>query len=193
MMFFERYDKGITERFAISVVSKSFDSKYAEYIQPKDTDNFDFVSSNGKKAMEVVFVITRNEMNAYKYEKAFSKGNSSESKKKATKEKVKQATFDGDGNILYYYGGSLQEIIKRIKNSITTKNEKAQKRKNFEEYESIDLCVGVQDGSLMDIWSYRNAGFDFKNFVFDNIFFITPSHFFRYSVSSGFEEYNRLI
>lgn len=190
-MFFERYDKGITEPFAISVISKSFDSKYAEYSQPEDTDDFDFVSPDGKRAVEVVYVIPPNEMNAYKYEKAFSKENSSESKKKATKEKVKQAKFDEYGNIRCYYGGSLQEIIKGIKNTVATKNEKAKKRKNFEKYESVDLCIGVQDGSLMDIQSYRNAGFNFDEFIFDNIFFITPSYFFRYSTSTGFEEYTR--
>lgn len=192
MTFSERYEKKTTEPFAISVISKSFDSKYAEYIHPKDTDNFDFVSPDGKRAVEVVFAIPKNELSTYAYEKALSK-NSPESKREATKRKLKQAKFDNDGNILRYYGGSIQEIIKIIKKRVTEKNEKVQKRKNFEEYESIDLCVGVQDGSLMDIWSYRNADFDFKDLVFDNIFFITPSHFFRYSVSSGFEEYPRII
>ena len=191
MIFFERYDKRITEPFAISVISKSYDLKYAEYIQPEDTDDFDFVSPDGKRAVEVVFVVPQNEMNAYKYEKAFYKENSAESKKNATKEKIKQAEFDEYGNIICYYGGSLQEIIKKIKNTVATKNEKAKKRKNFENYESVDLCVGIQDGSLMDIRSYRNAGFDFDDFIFDNIFFITPSHFFRYSAEVGFEEYKR--
>ena len=192
MSLFERYEKGTTELFALSVISKSFDSKYAEYIYPQNTDNFDFISPDDKRALEVVFAIPQNELNTYAYEKALSK-NSPESKKEATKRKIKQAKFDKDGSILRYYGGSIQEIVKIIKKRVAEKNEKAKKRKNFEKYESIDLCVGVQDGSSMDMQSFQMADFNFKDLVFDNIFFITPSHFFRYSVSSGFEEYPRMI
>lgn len=90
------------------------------------------------------------------------------------------------------YGGSIQEIIKIIKKRVTEKNEKAQKRKNFEKYESIDLCVGVQDGGLIDMQSFQMADFNFKDLVFDNIFFITPSYFLRYSTSTGFEKYTRV-
>jgi len=62
---FKRYDKDELEPFAITVISQSFDLKYAEYIRPEDTDNFDFVSPNGKCAVEVVLVAPKNEMNAY--------------------------------------------------------------------------------------------------------------------------------
>lgn len=188
MMAFKRYEKETIEPFAISVVSKSFNSKYAEYIQPKNTDNFDFVSPDGKSGVEVVTVLSENERNAYVYEKLLSKGNQN-----LSKEKVKQATFDEGGRIQWYYGGSLQEIIKSIKIAVETKDKKAKNRKIFEKYESIDLCVCVQDGSLMDLCSYQNAGFDFENYVFDNIFFITPSYFLRYSASCGFEEYPRIV
>lgn len=192
MSLFERYEKGTTEPFALLVISKSFDSKYAEYIHPKDTDNFDFVSPDGKSTLEIVFAIPQNELNTYAYEKALFK-NSPESKKEATKRKIKQAMFDKDGNILRYYGGSIQETIKIIKKRVAEKNEKAQKRKNFEKYESIDLCVGVQDGGLMDMQTFQIADFDFKDLVFDNIFFITSSYFFKYSANNGFEEYPRNI
>lgn len=126
------------------MISKSFDSKYAEYIQPKDTDNFDFVSPDNKYAVEVVTIISKSEKNAYEYEKGLSKG-----KKNLSQERVKQLKTDESGNVYSYYGGSLQEIIKLIKNAIAIKNKKAKKRKNFEKYESIDLCCGRKlDGSV---------------------------------------------
>ncbi len=190
---FKRYDKSEIEPFAISVIAQSFDSKYAEYIRPKDTDNFDLVSPDGKRAVEVVLVAPENEMNAYVYEKTIDNPNSPESKKEATKRKIKQAVFDEDGKPRRYYGGSIQEIVKEIKKRATEKNEKAHKRKNFEMYESVDLCVCVQDGALLDILSFQIADFDFKELVFDNIFFITTERFLRYSADNGFEEYQRNI
>ena len=117
MNSFERYEKGKTEPFVLSVISKSFDSKYDEYNYPEDTDNFDFISPDDKRALEVVFAIPQNEINTYTYEKALSK-NSPESKKEATKRKIKEAKFDKDGNIIRYYGGSIQEIIKIIKKRV---------------------------------------------------------------------------
>ncbi len=186
-MLFMRYDKKITEPFAISVISKSFNSKYAEYIQPKDTDNFDFVSPDGKAAIEVVCVVPQNELKAYEYEKLLKIG------KNPSKEKVKQLKADNGGQVVSYYGGSINEIIKSIKDVVATKNVKAKKRNSIKKYKSVDLCVCVQDGSLMDIKTFQYSDFDFSSYVFRNIFFITSARFFRYSVSSGFEEYQRIV
>ena len=43
IMYYERYSKGVIEPFAIEAIAKSFNSKYAEYRQPTNTDNFDFI------------------------------------------------------------------------------------------------------------------------------------------------------
>ena len=50
-MFFERYNKEVIEPFAISVIAKSFDTKYAQYIHPTDDDNFDYISLDGLHAV----------------------------------------------------------------------------------------------------------------------------------------------
>lgn len=187
-MPFARYDKNTMEPFAISVIAHSFSSVYSEYIQPTDTDNFDFISPDGLHALEVVSVIPKNEINAYEYEAQLSKG-----KKNLKLDKVEWAKVNEDGSLSSYYGGSLRSTIEMIMGAVKKKCAKAKGRKNFCQYESIDLCVCVQDGSLMDLHSYQIADFDFADIVFNNIFFITPSYFFRYTKQFGFEEYPRVV
>ena len=186
-MFFERYNKKVMEPFAITVIAKSFDTKYAQYVHPIDDDNFDFISSDGLHAMEIVSVIPENEKKAYQYEVQLSKG-----KIDLRANKIKDAVVREDCSLLSYYGGSLRSIITAIKKAVDYKCKIAKRRKTIKSYETVDLCVCVQDGGLMDLYSYRIADFDFKESQFDNIFFITPSHFFRYSKDTDFEEYLRI-
>lgn len=187
-MFFERYNKKAMEPFAITVIAKSFDNKYAQYLHPIDDDNFDFISPDGLHAIEVVSVIPENEMRAYEYEVQLSKG-----KQHLRTNRVKGAVVEKDGSLLSYYGGSLRSIIGSIKEAVNQKGIKAKRRKTAKHYDAVDLCVCVQDGSLMDLHSYRIADFDFMESQFDNIFFITPTYFVRYSKTTGFEEYPRII
>ena len=187
-MFFERYNKVVIEPFAISVIAKSFDAKYAQYIHPTDDDNFDYISLDGLHAMEVVLVIPENERKAYEYEVQFSKG-----KTHLRINRIKDARIREDGSLLSYYGGSLRSLIAAIKDVVKIKCSKSKRRKAIKSFVTVDLCVCVQDGSLMDLHSYRIAGFDFSESKFDNIFFITPSYFFRYSKATGFEEYPRIV
>lgn len=187
-MFFERYGKKVMEPFAISVIARSFDSRYADYTQPENTDDFDFVSPDGLHAVEVVSIIPENEKNAYEYELQLSKG-----KTELRKNRIKDAVFKEDGSFISYYGGSFHSIITMIRNTVENKCNKAKRRAENHYYETIDLCVCVQDGSLMDLRSYQLANFDFSDVPFDNIFFITPSYFFRYSKASSFQEYLRKL
>ena len=187
-MFFERYSKKVMEPFAITVIAKSFDSKYAQYIHPSDDNDFDYISPDGLHAVEVVSVIPQNEMNAYEYEVQLSKG-----KRHLKTIKIAGAVVSEDGKLVRFYGGSLRTIISEIQNAVNKKCDKAKKRAEKQHYEAIDLCVCVQDGSLMDLHSYQLANFDFSGVPFDNIFFITPLYFFRYSKASSFEEYPRKL
>jgi len=183
-MFFKRYDKGIIEPYALCVISKSFDSKYAEFYQPKDTDDFDYISPDGLHAVEVVLIISDNETKAYQYENELQKG-----KKNLDIKRIKDIEIKADGILYRYYGGSLGAIVNSIRDTIRKKSRIAKKRNATHQFETIDSCVCVQDGSLMDVHSYQIADFDFSDTPFDNIFFITPSYFFRYTKASGFEEY----
>lgn len=183
-MYYKRYSKEVMEPFAIQAIAKSFDSKYAEYTQPTNTDNFDFLSPDGLSAVEVVSIIPDNERKAYVYGLELSKG-----KTNLKTSGIKRAVFKEDGSLFCYYGGSVPEIIKAIKNAVTEKSTKAERRKQIRRFDSIDLCVCVQDGSLMDLQSYQIADFDFSESPFANIFFITPSYFIRYSKDSSFEDY----
>ena len=187
-MFFERYDKKHMESFAINVIAKSFDLKYATYVRPTDTDNFDYVSPDDLHAVEIVSVIPANELEAYKYEKQLAQG-----KKMPQSDRVINAIVREDGSLGGYYGGSLTAIIQSVKNAIIEKCTKARKRTNLQKYETIDLCICIVDGGLLDLYSFQNARFDFSESLFDNIFFITASCFIRYSKSSLYEEYSRKI
>ena len=187
-MFFERYNKKIMEPFALNVISKSFDCKYAEYSQPSNTDEFDFLSPDGLHALEVVSVFTKNEREAYQYEVQLSRG-----KYGLKSSRIKGAFLRDDGSLFSYYGGSLHTIIDQITQTFQNKCNKAIRRQSIKHYKTIDLCICVQDGSLMDLHSYQIAGFNFEKSPFDNIFFITPSYFFRFNNTSGFEEYVRVV
>lgn len=187
-MLHRRYSKDVMEPFALTVISKSFDSRYSEYTRPTDTDNFDFISPDGVQALEVVSIIPDNEIKAYEYETQHFKG-----KTNLNVKIIKCAKIKENGSLLAYYGGSIGEIIRLINERVVEKCEKAKRRSAMHKYESVDLCVCVQDGSLMDLQSYIIADFNFTETPFKNIFFITPSYFFRYTKEYGFEEYPRMV
>ncbi len=60
-----RYNKKTIEPYAISVISQSYDKTYASFYSPVDTDNFDYLSVDGTKALEISLVLTSNESEAY--------------------------------------------------------------------------------------------------------------------------------
>ena len=67
------------------------------------------------------------------------------------------------------------------------------KRIKVKNYHYIDLCLCIQDGSIFDLNSFKMAFTNLDKYLFQNIFFITPSHFIRYNKKIGFEEYPRKL
>ena len=182
------YDKRNIEKYAIETIAASYDSKYAKYQPPIDCDNFDFVSIDGKNALEVTLVIPANERQAHIYEIERGKG-----KTKLDPQRIKWAKLKPDGALHSYYGGSMAEIRQAILDSIEHKQEKALRRLKSKNYLSVDLCICVVDGSLFDILSYEMSFPNLDRFVFQNIFFITPSYFIRFSKDKGFLEYPKKL
>lgn len=181
------YDKNIIEPFALSTIAKSFDAIYADYRSPESTDNLDYISPDGSKAIEITTVIPNNVIGGFVYDKALSKG------KNPSPNKIKKAKVDASGNLLSFYGGSMSEIRRGIIERIEEKNDKVIKRKIKYSYKSVDLCICIADGSLFDLYSFQTAFCDLQKYVFDNIFFITPSYFIRFDKINGFQEYRRII
>jgi hypothetical protein len=184
MDFFERYEKKITEPYAIKVLSMSFDSKFNEYMSPSNPDNFDYISPDGQSALEVTIAISQNEKEAYIFEKLTAKG-----KKELDETKVKELVLNDNGEIRSYYGGTIAEIIKTIRYSIIKKHNKALEHIKKNPISELDLCVIINDGGILDKTSFEWYFNDLNIFVFDNIFFITPSYFIRYGKNAGFKEY----
>lgn len=185
---FNRYDKDIIESFSLAVIANSFDNTYASMIKPNSTDDFDFVSVDGRKGLEVSLVIPENEQQAYEYEKILKK-----SERKPDSKRVKNARVGHDGALISYYGGGMGEIRSKIIERIKTKHEKALKRLSRSGCQTVDLCLCVADGSLFNLDSYKMSFDNLDQFVFDNIFIITPAYFIRYNKTTGFEEYKRII
>lgn len=187
-MFFERYDKQIIEEFAIRVISKSFDSSYGQYILPDDTDNFDGVSPDGNRALEITLAVSRNNMSGYVYEKLFAYGNTN-----LQVNHIKNAKIDPSGKLLQWSGGTIREIINEIQNAVSKKQVKAQKRLANKTYDSVDLCVCIDDGGWFDEKDFSQINLSLDETLFDNIFFITSKLFFRYTKGNGFEQYERIV
>ena len=120
---FTNYDKNIIEPFALSTIAKSFDAIYADYHSPESTDNLDYISPDGSKAIEITTVIPNNVIGGFVYDKALSKG------KNPSPNKIKKAKVDASGNLLSFYGGSMSEIRRGIIERIEEKNDKVIKRK----------------------------------------------------------------
>lgn len=184
----KQYNKEIIEPFAINTIARSFAQKYSEYSSPTDTNNFDFISKDGTCALEVTLVIPENERREHIYEVEKSKG-----KNNLKTNHIKNLKLDSSGKVLSYYGGSIGEIIKSIKNSIEKKQKKASRRNITNKYKAIDLCICIQDGGLLDIRSFEWELTNLDSYIFDNIFFITSSCFIRYCKGTGFQEHTRII
>lgn len=188
ILFFERYDKHITEEFALRTISKSFDSYYGQYNFPKDTDNFDAISPDNNRALEVTLVISQNNREGYIYEKQFAQG-----KTNLRTNHIKWAKTDSSGKLLQWQGGPIDEIINEIKNFISKKEAKAKKRLSYSTFDFVDLCICIDDGGWFDENDFPRINIDLSNTIFKNIFFITSSLFFRYTKENGFEQYERIV
>lgn len=186
--FYERYSKNILELFALNVLTLSFDTNYGNYYAPKNSDNFDFISPDNISALEITSVIPKNEMEAFVYEKLKAHG-----KQNLKFSRIKGLKLTDNGNIKFYYGGSMSEIKSAIRYCIDSKQEKALKRLKSQPFKSVDLCICINDGALFDKYSFELAFDDLDKYLFSNILFITSAHFIRYNKKIGFEEYPRII
>ena len=182
-----RYSKEVIEPFALSTIAKSFDLRYGQYYSPKDTNNFDYLSQDGAKALEITMVVPENEKQGMIYEKELAKG------KHPIPDRVSRAKINEQGKLISYRGGSMSEIRRLIRLRLEEKNAKALSRMEKNAYQQVDLCICIADGSLFDLFSFQLSFDDLQKYVFDNIFFITPSYFIRYDKVNGYQEYERII
>ncbi len=167
------YSSKVMEEFAIRVISKAYDSKYSKYIWHDKDDDFDFTSPDDQVALEVATILPKNIRNAIEYEQAIDKG------KKPDPAKVYNSKVDDDGELLFYYGGSMEEIGKSINKMIEKKENKRKKR--AKKYNLYELCLCIDDGGLFN----NKLNFDFiirsgilKITEFSKLFLITSSNFF---------------
>ena len=86
----------------------------------------------------------------------------------------------------------MSEIRRLIRLRLEEKNAKALSRMEKNAYQQVDLCICIADGSLFDFFSFQLSFDDLRKYVFDNIFFITPSYFIRYDKVNGYQEYERI-
>lgn len=100
MMRYDRYDKNVIEPYALSTIAYSYDLSYKNYFRPKNTDNFDYISQDGKRALEISLVISENEREAYIYDKELN------NKKDPDPLRIKDVRIEENGNIVSYRGGS---------------------------------------------------------------------------------------
>ena len=181
------YIYDVIEKFAVRTISKSFDASYGEYIFPSNTDNFDAISVDDQKALEITLVITTNQQSAYEYEKEFAKG-----KRNLETKHIDNIKLKNDGEISQFLVHP-NEIIKQTQSAVNNKNEKAKKRLAQKKYSSVDLCICIDDGGWFDFIDFINMELELDFCLFENIFFITSSLFFRYTKTNGFEQYKRII
>lgn len=184
-----RYDKKIIEPFALSTIANSFDPIYADYQQPNSTDDFDFVSPDGKAALEVTIILPKNEEKAYEYDRAFQR----KGKKASKKQHIQNVQLKEDGHLAMYSGGTMDEIKTLIDARIKRKEEIARKRIRSSTVRTVDLCLCILDGSLFDKQSFESFFDKLDQHLFERIFFITPSRFIVHKRMSGFSEYPRII
>lgn len=188
MIINEYYSKETMESFAVNTIGLSFDEKYLQYKSPPNTDGFDFLSPDEANALEVTLVTTKNVMEAYEYECQRNKG-----KQNLHISRINGAVIKDDGSIKRYSGGSMEEIKNAILNAITTKQEKAKRRYNYESIKTVDLCICVADGGLFDLQSFEFFFDGLNNTIFEHIFFITPVYFICFRKKRGFSEHKRII
>ncbi len=183
---YNRYDKNIIEPFALKTIANSYDKSYEKYIKPNDTDNFDYYSEDSKRFLEISLIITDNERRAYEYDKLWIKN------KNPITRGIKNAVFSKDKKLCRYHGGEIQEICNMILERIIEKHKKAINRIKSKN-DAIDLCLCINDGGILDFYSFILGFDDFNEYIFDNIFFITRDCFILYNKSIGFKEYPKII
>jgi hypothetical protein len=182
-----RYNKKTIEPYAISVISQSYDKTYANFYSPVDTDNFDYLSVDGTKALEISLVLTSNESEAYEYENAIYKG-----RKKPNPNRIKNANFLPDGRLISYSGGPLGELWWNIRDRIQKKHDIALKRLKTSDIGRIELCLCIVDGHIIELVDFPYYLENLEHFVFDRVFFITSSRFICYDKQLGFKEYPKI-
>ncbi len=167
------YDSRFVEKFAIGVIAKSFNSSYADYIWHNKDDAPDFTSPSDENGLEAAVIISSNEESAIEYEVALGQG------KKPDVNRVEDATTDDNGNLLIYYGGSMDEIRDAVMKMIEKKENKRRKRKK--KYERNELCLCIFEGGLFN----TTHDFDFivNSYIlgsteFSRLFLITSSSFY---------------
>lgn len=188
MDYYLRYDKEVMEPFALKTIGLSFNRRYLEYYSPYDSDNFDYISPNNDKGLEITTVISYNEIEAYVYEKHKAEG-----KQKLDLSRIKYGKADENGKLVFYFGGTMEEIKQKIIIAINKKQQKAEKRLAKCSFSDIDLCICINDGGLFDLNSFELFFIDLQKYLFKNIFFITSSHFICFNRDYGFKEYPRII
>jgi len=181
------YSSEIMEKFAIRIISNSFDYSYSEYIWHDKDDDFDFTSPDDMTALEIATIISRNTQNAIQYEKALGNG------KKPDVSKVRNAHIDKNGELLIYYGGSMCETINDI---VATINKKEAKRvKRTKKYNRYELCLCIDEGGIFN----TPNDFDFliensylSSTGFSRLFLIMSSNFYAIE-NNTIKEYERVL
>ncbi len=175
------------EKFAITIISKSFDNSYDNYLWHDKDDDFDFTNPNGTIALEVATIIPLNEINAIQYEKALDKG------KTPDVTKVDWAHIDKDCELIAYYGGSADEIRASVLSMINKKEEKRIKR--LKKYIRYELCLCIDEGALFnmpDNFNFIVESGVLKTTGFSRLFLITCSNFYVIE-NNIIQEYKRVI
>lgn len=181
------YSSAIMEKFAIRTISKSFDEIYSTYVWHDKDDDFDFTSLDNVTALEVATILPSNVINAIKYEKALDAG------KTPDINQVVSAYIDKSRELIIYYGDSMDEIRKAIKNMIYKKEIKRKKR--IKKYYRYELCLCIDEGALF----HTTKAFEFivesrflNNTGFLQLFLITCTNFFVIE-NNEIREYPRII
>ena len=172
------------EEFSIRTIRKSYKSFYCDYIWHDKEDDFDFTSPDDKIALEVVTILSKNEINAIQYEKAL------DSNKSPDISRVINSHADNEGELLYYHGGTMSEIKDAVIEAILKKEEKRKKR--TKKYNCYELCICINEGGLFN----RCCDFKFifktlKTTKFSRVFIITCLNFFVVE-NNQIEEYKRV-
>lgn len=181
------YSSATMEKFAIRVIANSFDESYSNYIWHDKDDDFDFTSVDDAIALEVITILPCNVINAIQYERALDKD------KIPNVKEVVDAQIDQEGELLIYYGGSMDEIRNTIVEAISKKGIKRAKRKKL--YYRYELCLCVEEGGLFNTPS--NFRFIIDKYVlsstkFSRLFIITCSNFYVIE-NNEIKEYRRII
>lgn len=160
-----RYDKKETEKWAVTVIARKYDKIYQDFEKNNETDGFDYIYTKEKIALEVSLVIPENEKRYYEYEKALEKkGNANESRIKGFKQ------FE-DGRIKHF-GGSIDEIINLTLERIKAKHSKAIRHNSQGEFNKVNLCLLINDGSLLGVETFRFYFKGLERYMFNKIFFL---------------------